>query len=146
MNFLDLLPFKGFLGKYDNMSYMEHCFPFKSLRIIWYLIKYIREFMQSIFLLELSIPFVSNKISLVFSLFNNGSKLYPCCFRKFLVHNKCDKTSFAATNSASVKLFYWSFDSFKLFVFILYPWLIHLPCDFSYLHVPQIQHQNTSLP
>ena len=32
---------------------------------------------------------------------------------------------------------YWSYSSLKLFELILYPWLINLLSDFSYLHVPQ---------
>ena len=61
--------------------------------------------MCSVILLETSIQFVSNKISLVFLWWNFGSQLYTCCFIKFLVYNKFDNISLSATNCDSVEPF-----------------------------------------
>ena len=99
----------------------------------------------SVILLETSIQFVSNKIPLVLPWCNFGTQLYPCCFSKFLVHNKCDKKLFAATGYPSIYVLYWSSASLKWFKLLIYQWLIHLQCDFSYLHVPKNQHQHTGL-
>ena len=83
--------------------------------------------MCCVLLLEFSIQVVSNKIELVLSWYNVGLQSYPCWFRKILVHKKCDKTSFAATNSASLELLiYISSASLKCFELILYPCLIHV--------------------
>ena len=133
---MELLPCECLPVNSANILSVKHCFAFKSLPIILSVIKYNYMLMCHVFLLELSIPFVLDNFSNVLFLFNVGSQSYPCCFRKFLVHNKCDSTSFFANNSDFVELFidlllHWFFG------LIFYPCLIHLMCEFLYLYVPQ---------
>ena len=85
---------------------MEHCFTFKYLQIISSLIKYNRILMRCVLLVELSIQIVFNKIALVLYWCNVVSKLYYYCFRKFLVHNKCDKISLTTINYASIYFYF----------------------------------------
>ena len=72
LNLLNLLSCKGFIGKYDIISSVEHCFKFNSLHIIWSFIYYNCMLMCCVLLIELSIPFVSNKSPLVLYWYNVG--------------------------------------------------------------------------
>ena len=51
LNFLNLFTCKGFLVKYDNISYVEYCFTSNSLHLIWSLIKYNCVLMRGVILL-----------------------------------------------------------------------------------------------
>ena len=119
--FLNFLPFKELLVKSANISYVEYCFTFNSLQIRWFLIKYNCMLICHDLLRKWSIPCFFNIILLVLSWCNVGSQSYPCCFSKFLVHNKCGKTSFAAANCLSVEIFV------LIFWFIENVWIYHLP-------------------
>ena len=105
LNLLNLLPCKSLLKKSAKISSMEHCFTFNTWRIIWSFIKYNCLLICRVISLELSILFVSNKIALALSWWNVVSQSYPCCFRNVLVHNKCNNTSFTATNYDYVEIF-----------------------------------------